>query len=763
MAERSGRRTAAASASRTAPSNAVGEPFSARFAGCRRPAAATLEAPVAIVAAPGSSRPLRSAPRRPLPAPGTELRTPLPEDDLDTHLARVAGRACARPSRRPSRDLARAAAPAASSTATRSSSTRPTSRARWVADRFAPRPPDLRRRRARARGDVDVVRVLAARARRATPGARAASRPRRPAPATRCNPKLTFDQFVIGDANRFAHAAALAVAELPGQAYNPLFLYGPPGVGKTHLLHSIANYVQRARRAACAVRYTTAEPSPTSSSPRCSAGDIDRFKARYRGNDVLLIDDVQFLERKAKTEEEFFHTFNALYDTGGQLVLTSDRLPRDIDGPRGAPARALRVRPRRRHHRARPRHAPRRSCASARSTTASELDRRRRARRHRRPRRRQRPRARGRAHPRRRLRTRSPRRDRSTPALAAEVLDEPLPDTRAAPCAAAHGRRDIQDAHLRGLRPHPRRAPLRQPRRPRRLAAPGRHVPRARAHRRRPCRPSARRFGGRNHTTVLTPAASARPSASPPTPSADEVVRTLDHRARDPRRRPAATDTLCTRPRRPLCAMPASYRASRRPLHISTAPMTPVLYLEVLIVKLSTSTQTLLWRSCRPSPASPRPAAPSRPSPASRSSPPRAPSSCAPPTWRSACASRSRPTVARPRGRRPAGAPAARRRPRRCPADEVTLELRAAEQDVEIVSGTATLPHPHAARRGLPAAARAGRRRRSSTVPAAAFVETIDQGRALGLARRDAADPHRHPRLGRRARSCGWSPPTPTA
>jgi len=144
------------------------------------------------------------------------------------------------------------------------------------------------------------------------------------------NPKFTFDQFVIGDSNRFAHAAALAAAEIPGQAYNPLFIYGPPGVGKTHLLHSIGNYVV-AYGAGLTVRYTTVETFTNQFLAALQRGDMDRFKGRYRHSDVLLIDDVQFLASKAKTEEEFFHTFNALHDTGSQLVLTSDRLPRDLN------------------------------------------------------------------------------------------------------------------------------------------------------------------------------------------------------------------------------------------------------------------------------------------------------------------------------------------------------------------------------------------------------------------------------------------------
>jgi chromosomal replication initiator protein len=153
---------------------------------------------------------------------------------------------------------------------------------------------------------------------------------RAPGPAAEAfNPKYTFEQFVIGDANRLAHAAALAVAELPGQAYNPLFIYGPPGLGKTHLLHAIANYLA-VNEPSATVRYTTVESFTNHFIQALQSGGLERFKALYRDTDVLLIDDVQFLVAKAKTEEEFFHTFNALYETGAQLVLTSDRVPGDL-------------------------------------------------------------------------------------------------------------------------------------------------------------------------------------------------------------------------------------------------------------------------------------------------------------------------------------------------------------------------------------------------------------------------------------------------
>jgi chromosomal replication initiator protein len=144
------------------------------------------------------------------------------------------------------------------------------------------------------------------------------------------HPRFTFDQFVIGDANRLAHAAALAVAEMPGLAYNPLFICGPPGLGKTHLLHSIANYVT-AHGDGLTVLYTTVEAFTDRFVGALHTGALEAFKAAYRGVDVLLVDDVQFLQSKARTEQEFFHTFNALHGAGAQLVLTSDRLPRDLE------------------------------------------------------------------------------------------------------------------------------------------------------------------------------------------------------------------------------------------------------------------------------------------------------------------------------------------------------------------------------------------------------------------------------------------------
>jgi chromosomal replication initiator protein len=143
------------------------------------------------------------------------------------------------------------------------------------------------------------------------------------------NPKLSFDQFVIGDSNRLAHAAALTVAEMPAQAYNPLFICGPPGVGKTHLLSSIAGLLLT-HNPGLVVRASTGEAFTNEFLLALSGGQTEVFKTSFRQVDVLLLDDVQFLERKTKTEEEFFHTFNALYDAGRQIVLTSDRPPHDL-------------------------------------------------------------------------------------------------------------------------------------------------------------------------------------------------------------------------------------------------------------------------------------------------------------------------------------------------------------------------------------------------------------------------------------------------
>ena len=143
------------------------------------------------------------------------------------------------------------------------------------------------------------------------------------------NAKYTFDSFVIGSSNRFAHAAALAVAEAPAQAYNPLFIYGGTGLGKTHLLQAVAQYVSE-HSSDLSVRYVTSETFMNDFINSLRDKRIEGFKQRYRTYDVLLIDDVQFFEHKERIQEEFFHTFNSLYEAGSQIVMSSDRPPREI-------------------------------------------------------------------------------------------------------------------------------------------------------------------------------------------------------------------------------------------------------------------------------------------------------------------------------------------------------------------------------------------------------------------------------------------------
>jgi chromosomal replication initiator protein len=141
--------------------------------------------------------------------------------------------------------------------------------------------------------------------------------------------KYTFDSFVIGQSNRFAHAAALAAAETPGTQYNPLFIYGGVGLGKTHLLQAIGNYALR-NHPSLKVRYLTLETFTNDFINSLRDDSIEGFKNRYRSVDVLLIDDIQFLQKKEQTQEEFFHTFNALYDAQKQIVITSDRHPKGL-------------------------------------------------------------------------------------------------------------------------------------------------------------------------------------------------------------------------------------------------------------------------------------------------------------------------------------------------------------------------------------------------------------------------------------------------
>ncbi len=143
------------------------------------------------------------------------------------------------------------------------------------------------------------------------------------------NPRYTFRSFIVGSANRLAHAASLSVAERPGHAYNPLFLYGGVGLGKTHLMHAIGNQVI-ARFPRKKVVYATSEKFTNEFITSIQQGKIDEFRNRYRRIDLLLIDDIQFIADKERTQEEFFHTFNAIHEDGKQIVLSSDRPPKGI-------------------------------------------------------------------------------------------------------------------------------------------------------------------------------------------------------------------------------------------------------------------------------------------------------------------------------------------------------------------------------------------------------------------------------------------------
>jgi chromosomal replication initiator protein len=156
--------------------------------------------------------------------------------------------------------------------------------------------------------------------------------PTRPASSleTRLNPKYTFETFVIGSSNRFPHAAAVAVAEAPGRAYNPLLVYGDSGLGKTHLLHAIGHYV-RSLYSGAKVRYVSSEEFTNDFINSLRDDKQHAFQRRYRDVDVLLVDDIQFLENKERTQEEFFHTFNTLHNANKQIVLTSDRPPKRLE------------------------------------------------------------------------------------------------------------------------------------------------------------------------------------------------------------------------------------------------------------------------------------------------------------------------------------------------------------------------------------------------------------------------------------------------
>ena len=151
----------------------------------------------------------------------------------------------------------------------------------------------------------------------------------KPAPVLEFNPQFTFGNFVVGGSNRLAHGAAMAVAGNPGDVYNPLFLYGPPGVGKTHLLYAIANEIRRVKPDANIV-YIKGDQFTNELVDAIKTGKNIEFRSKYREADLFLVDDIQFIAGKETTQEEFFHTFNKLYEERKQIVLTSDRKPDDM-------------------------------------------------------------------------------------------------------------------------------------------------------------------------------------------------------------------------------------------------------------------------------------------------------------------------------------------------------------------------------------------------------------------------------------------------